>query len=274
MLSSLLLASMFTVIHSSDAGVDDVATSVLIAAAQDKNQQEQLDSFEFASVIITNADCEPISALSAYQKTINYLNIPLEVGLSSSRVWTQFPWIWRMDSLAIDELPCLNRQINTAKVSSPEGNMLFIDSLKKAADVKLIATGPLTTIAEVFKNHPELMKNVSELHWMGGAIDVPGNLDGSPEIPNKLLNDKAEWNVFCDPAAADWVFTNAPFSIYLYPLDISDKTIPNDFITILNQKKETPFSKIISECYKIVENVKLIACGMWLQHQECFFQKS
>lgn len=255
MFTSIVLGALFTIIHSSDAGVDDIATSVLIAAAQEKNQQEQIDAFEFTSIIITNADCEPISALSAYQKTIKYLNIPVEIGLSSSRIWTPFPWVWRMDSQAIDELPCLNSSTYGLPASAPEGNILLADSLRRAEDVKLIATGPLTSIADVFKSHPELIEKVSELHWMGGAIDVPGNLMETPEVPRRLLNDKAEWNVYCDPEAADWIFRNTSIAIYLYPLDISDATYPNDFIAILDQKKETRYSKIIQECYKIVENV-------------------
>lgn len=256
MFSSIILGALFTIIHSSDAGVDDVATSVLIAAAQEKNQQEQHETFEFSSIIITNADCEPISALSAYQKTIRYLNIPVELGLSASRIWTPFPWMWRMDSEAIDELPCLNNVANGWQAPTLEGNLLLADSLRKAEEVKLIATGPLTSVADVFKSHPELMQKVSELHWMGGAIDVPGNLIETPEVPRRLLNEKAEWNVYCDPEAADWIFRNSSFAIYLYPLDISDATYPNDFMALLNEKKETPYSKIIKECYKIVEHVE------------------
>jgi len=256
-LGPLLLGAMFSIIHSSDGGVDDFATTVLIAAAQEKTKHV----FDFPGVVITNADCEPISALSAYLKTTKFLNMDTQVGLSSSRVWIQFPWQWRLHSNAIDQLPCLSQTTNYDFLSLPEGNHLLANMLMKAGEVKIVATGPLTTIADTFKAHPELITKVSELHWMGGAIDIPGNILDSPEIPKELLNEKAEWNVFCDVEAADWIFKNTSFALYLYPLDISEKTIPKDFMKILRNKKATIYSKYIADCYKIVENVELYR--MW-----------
>lgn len=257
MILGTLLGAIFSIIHSSDGAVDDFATTAFIAAAQEKNKHV----FDFPGVIITNADCEPISALSACFKTTKFLNMNTQVGLSSSRVWVQFPWQWRLDSLAIDLLPCLSQITNQDLWSLPEGNHLLANLLMTAAEVKIIATGPLTTIADTFKAHPELIAKVSELHWMGGAIDVSGNILNSPEIPKELLNEKAEWNVFCDADAADWIFKNTSFSFYLYPLDISDQTIPNDFMKILTNKKETVHSKYIAECYKIVESME--SYRMW-----------
>lgn len=249
MFSAWILGALFSIIHSSDGGVDDFATTALIAAAQ-----ERKNAFDFPAVIITNADCEPISALSACQKTVKFLKMNTQAALSSSKVWNQFPWKWRMDSKAIDQMHCLENQ--TAHPEFPIDNGLLEEALMKANEVKIIATGPLTTIADVFKARPELMEKVSELHWMGGALDVPGNILFSPEIPKELLNERAEWNVFCDPEAADWIFQNTSFAIYLYPLDISEETIPNDFMKILKRKKATAYSTYVSQCYKIVENVE------------------
>lgn len=255
---SMILASMFTLVHITDGGVDDFATSALIAAAQEKCKQENNQTFDFSTIIITNADCEPVSALAGYQKTIKLLNMPTQVALSSSRVWTQFPWVWRMDSEAVNQLSCLN---NFQQDASEEGNAVLIETLRNAEEVKIVATGPLTTIADVLKQNPELIEKISEIHWMGGALDVKGNIEESPEIPKELLNDKAEWNVFCDPIAADWIFRNTSFAIYLYPLDISDITIPADFLQILNQKRETGYSKYVRDCYKLVEKAELYR--MW-----------
>lgn len=257
---SLILAAMVTLVHSTDGGVDDFATSALIAAAQKKNNQEKREVFDFSAIIITNADCEPLSALSGYHKTIKFLNLHARVALSPSRVWTQFPWVWRMDSEAVNQLECLKNE-TSEQHSLDDGNLVLADVLSNSAEVKIIATGPLTTIADVLKKHPELVDKISEIHWMGGAIDVLGNILESPEIHKSLLNERAEWNVFCDPEAADWIFRNTSFAIYLYPLDISDATIPADFIAILNQKQETVYSKYIKECYKIVEQFELYR--MW-----------
>src|SRR5579872_219137 len=156
-----ILGALFSIIHSSDGGVDDFATTALIAAAQEKNEQ----TFDFPAVVITNGDCEPFSALSAGHKTAQFLNMNTQVGLSASRVWNPFRWVWRLDSHAVDQMACLN-QVSYPGLTSPEGNVLFVSTLKNANEVKIIATGPLTTIADVLKAHPELIEKISELHWM------------------------------------------------------------------------------------------------------------
>jgi len=255
MFGMIILGAMFSIVHSSDGGVDDFATTALIAAAQNQPQATEMATFDFPAVIITNADCEPVSALSAYQKTISYLNMKTLVGMSDSRVWTQFPWTWRLDSEAMNRLPILQGFDSDDSAFHCTGDQLLVNVLKESSEVKIVATGPLTTIADVFKAYPELVHNVSEMHWMGGSIDVPGNILDSPEIPKELLNDKAEWNVFCDPAAAAWVFLNTSFPIYLYPLDISDSTIPSQFIEVLSKKEGTVYSQYVIECYKLVEHV-------------------
>lgn len=257
---SMFLATMCTLVHSTDAGVDDFVTSVLIAASQEKSKKEDKECFDFASIVITNADCEPISALSGYQKTVSFLNMSTTVALSSSRVWNPFPWVWRMDSEAVNQLACLKNEV-VEQAPSLEGNQVLVRTLKEAVEAKIIATGPLTTIADVLKMHPELIDKIREIHWMGGAIDVAGNLIGSPEFPDSLLNEYAEWNVFCDPEAADWIFKNTGFTIFLYPLDISDATDPNAFIKILKQKPETIYSKYVQDCYEITE--KIDSYRMW-----------
>lgn len=257
MYSLLLLGTLFSVIHSTDAGVDDFATTAVIAAAKERN----LETFDFPAIVITNADCEPVSALSAYLKTAQFFKLDTEVGLSASRVWTQFPWKWRMESKQVDAMSCLRAFPIAPDFTPKEGNLLFVEGLRRSKTTKIIATGPLTTIADVLERHPELIAKVSELHWMGGAVDIEGNIWYSPEIPQELLNGQAEWNVFCDPQAADWVFRNTEFPIYVYPLDISDQTVPNDFIRVLQRKKRTPYTLYMEECYRIVE--KVVDYKMW-----------
>ena len=128
---ALMLGAMFSVIHSSDGGVDDFATTALIAAAQERNKEE--NSFDFPAIIITNADCEPISTLSAYLKTTKLLNMKTQVGLSSSRVWTQFPWQWRIHSTAINQIPCLQSEpIHHDLISFLDGDDLLIEQHEKS----------------------------------------------------------------------------------------------------------------------------------------------
>jgi inosine-uridine nucleoside N-ribohydrolase len=63
--------------------------------------------------------------------------------------------------------------------------------------VTLIALGPPTNIARLFRDHPGSMKSVERVVIMGGALDVPGN-----------VTDYAEFNVWSDPEATELVFNS------------------------------------------------------------------
>ena len=58
-------------------------------------------------------------------------------------------------------------------------------------DITLIATGPLTNIAECIQRHPEAMRQVKELVVMGGVFFESGN-----------RTQAAEFNIHADPKAA------------------------------------------------------------------------
>ena len=48
---------------------------------------------------------------------------------------------------------------------------------EKNETLTILITGPPSTLTKALRNHP----NIEEVYWMGGAIDVEGNvIDGSP----------------------------------------------------------------------------------------------
>lgn len=75
----------------------------------------------------------------------------------------------------------------------------LIEQLLAEADepVTLVATGPLTNMADVVERLPHLRDRIRELVIMGGAIDL-GN-----------WTPAAEFNIWVDPHAADIVFRTA-----------------------------------------------------------------
>jgi purine nucleosidase len=75
----------------------------------------------------------------------------------------------------------------------------------------IIALGPLTNIARAMQQAPESMRHLGRLVIMGGAIAVPGN-----------VSPTAEFNIFVDPHAADFVF-RAGVPITLVPLDVTQQ---------------------------------------------------
>lgn len=62
--------------------------------------------------------------------------------------------------------------------------------------ISLLAIGPLTNLALAFQKDPDLPNLIKEIVIMGGAIEVAGNKSRT-----------AEFNIFCDPQAADIIFS-------------------------------------------------------------------
>jgi purine nucleosidase len=75
---------------------------------------------------------------------------------------------------------------------------------------RLMALGPLTNIAKLCQDHPDLASKISEITWMGGGITT-GNHTAS-----------AEFNAFADPEAVDVVIASGiPFK--MIDLDVCRK---------------------------------------------------
>lgn len=81
--------------------------------------------------------------------------------------------------------------------------------------VTILATGPLTNIAEFIVQYPQLTAKIEKIVVMGGALNVPGNIE--PVMPG-ANNQVSEWNFYADPAAAHKVFA-AGIPITLVSLD-------------------------------------------------------
>jgi len=106
--------------------------------------------------------------------------------------------------------------INPPNINVGKNAIKFFKSFLKKNKVNncIISLGPLTNIATLIIKHPELIKYVNELYIMGGTINVPGNI--TPE---------SEFNIFCDPKAAEIVFSSPISNITLIPLDVTRKTL-------------------------------------------------
>ncbi len=102
---------------------------------------------------------------------------------------------------------------------------LIIETIKNSPEpVAILATGPLTNIAEALRQEPSIIDNISILQIMGGAVFVPGNLPVLPEPPFST-NETAEFNIWVDPVAAQEVFDAGEkgLKIQLTPLDATNQ---------------------------------------------------
>ncbi len=105
----------------------------------------------------------------------------------------------------------------------------------------LLTLGPLTNIAELLARDPRIIERIAMTYIMGGAVDVPGNL----EAGIAGANDTAEWNIFLHAPAAAAVFTSG-MPITLIPLDATNTApLTPRFYAELGADRTTPIAKFI-----------------------------
>lgn len=91
---------------------------------------------------------------------------------------------------------------------------VITDEIRQAPDsVTIVALGPLTNLATVFRRDPSLAEQVGQLIIMGGTCFGPGN-----------VTPAAEFNLYCDPAAARNIFRSKTTKT-LVPLDITSQVV-------------------------------------------------
>ncbi len=106
----------------------------------------------------------------------------------------------------------------------------------------ILAEGPLTNLAEALLAKPDLVEKIEMVYIMGGALEVPGNVEEQPS---------AEWNIYVDPYATDLVFgSGAP--VTLIPLDATNQvpTTERSFRDF-EQNHSTPAAGVI---YRLMQN--------------------
>ena len=77
-------------------------------------------------------------------------------------------------------------------------------------ELNLIAVGPLTNIALLLQNRPDLAAKIQQILIMGGAIQG-GN-----------ITPQAEFNIYVDPEAANIVFSSG-VNVVMFGLDVTEK---------------------------------------------------
>ena len=114
--------------------------------------------------------------------------------------------------------------------------------------VAILATGPLTNIAEALRLDPTIIDNISVVEILGGAVFVPGNLGVLPNPPFST-NKAAEFNIWVDPVAAQEVFQAGEkgLNIRLTPLDATNTITFSRADQQAWQAAGTPESIIASE---------------------------
>lgn len=88
----------------------------------------------------------------------------------------------------------------SSRVPAESGAVELLHSaFEKGNGAELLTLGPLTNVALALMEDPTLADRIPLIWTMGGAVDVPGNVAGSPGIESD--NTAAEWNIYVDPSA-------------------------------------------------------------------------
>ena len=231
-----------------DAAVDEYMVTVLLTV---------MPNIDLRGIVIVNADCIAEPAMDAASKLQQFLgreDIPL--ALSRARGWNPFPWPYRSDCVAFGEIPSLKPYKSKVTTPPPSGEALLAQLLEQAIATKspltVLNTGPMTPLTDVLQADFRLIEGIEKVVWMGGAINVPGNLDPHT-VPPAVANKYAEWNAFWDPYAVDFAFRWFQ-GVNIFPLDITNNTpLTKDFMNALQQQgKQYSYSQLAFEAYSIV----------------------
>lgn len=143
--------------------------------------------------------------------------IPVAVGRETPLACDHvFPDEWRS---GVDTVMGLTLPENPNPLSARSAVELIIQVIQLSpSPITILALGPLTNLAEALHAQPNLKGNIAAIYYMGGAIDVEGNIASSNV---GIDNPHAEWNIYADPHAAKQVFESG-VPITLIPLDATN----------------------------------------------------
>lgn len=216
------------VLHDHDGHVDDLISTVLLWLAPE---------IELQAIGVTNGDCYAEQAFEVVNKIATYLGVEgAEICVSPEEVPNPFPDNWRRESHIINELPLFGE--NYLKEPYQQGRprrieAVFGDCLANSkVPLSIVTTGPLTNIAKLLKEQPDLTNKVKEMIIMGGAINVAGNVEEEGH------DGSAEWNVFADPVAFKSILeTRIPMK--LVTLDLTNQLpVTKEFLARLEAQAE------------------------------------
>ena len=121
--------------------------------------------------------------------------------------------------------PFVSLPENAPSVETRSAAELIVETVKQSPEpVSILATGPLTNIAEALRIDRSIIDNIEVVQVMGGAVFTPGNLPVLPDPPFST-NTTAEFNIWVDPLAAQEVFDAGKdgLKIQLTPLDATNQ---------------------------------------------------
>ncbi len=224
------------VIFDHDGGIDDLLSLILLLC---------MPHIELKAVCITPADCYPDDALESTLKILHMFNATdVKVSVGNIIGPNPFPADWRAQPRFCRALPAfLRSQADlTQCVSAPADELMRQVIASSHEPITVLMTGPASNLAAAVITVPELKQNIANVVWMGGAIDVRGN------VAMHDHNGTAEWNAYWHPQAT-YDLLAAELPLVLVPLDATNRLpVSWDFLEGLS-KIGTPLSELAGQCW-------------------------
>lgn len=230
-----------TVLFDHDGGVDDLLSLVLLLA---------MPHVDLAGIVVTPGDCFLRPAVSSSLKILRFFD-RLDIEISEGRLpgVHPFPREWRAQPYPVDMLPVLNDSEQPLPAPVPEpGHEFLARKLRQApGPVTVLITGPVTNLSAALMAEPALAAKIEEVVWMGGALNVPGN------VVDYEHDGSAEWNAYWDPPAVERLWqVSERLPITLFPLDVTNKVpVSRDFLQRLARQRRYPLSDLAGQCWAL-----------------------
>jgi purine nucleosidase len=203
------------VLFDHDGSADDFLSLLLLLS---------MAEVELLGVSITPADCYAENALETTLKLLQlHQRVEVPVSVGQFHGVNAFPAAWRAKPRILNALPALITLSPSPAQVDPRPSPLVLRDLLAAAThpVTVLLTGPCSTLVHALALAPELAARIGHVVWMGGAVDVVGN------VQTYNHDGSAEWNVFWDPEAASHLLA-LRLPLTLIPLDVTNE-VPVDW---------------------------------------------
>lgn len=228
------------VIFDTDMAIDDWAALLFLL------REPAIDLRAVTVAGSGESHCEPAekNALALMDLTLPGNGVPVACGdpwpLDGYFV---FPTAWQED---MDKLSGVSVPASDRRPYDGHGVELIHAAIEDSdRPVVLLATGPLTNIAQWLDRYPQDRNRVSRLVIMGGALDARGNII-VPGFTDNNPNTRAEWNLYVDPVAASRVL-EAGLPVELVGLDVTNHVqVTPAFAADFKQRADNPAAEFWS----------------------------
>lgn len=190
------------IILDSDPGHDD-AVAIMLAGNS--------DSLELLGIAVEAGNQTLAKTGRNTLNLVQYLGLNVPVALGESCPLKREPMICAEihGESGLDGFTFPPLKIGFIKQDAVE---MMKDLLLKNDLVTVVTTGPMTNVGLLLKKYPEVKSHIEKIVLMGGSIGY-GN-----------VSPAAEFNILCDPEAADIVF-RSKLDIYMIGLDVTRKVL-------------------------------------------------